>query len=150
MAFITPTEERLEAKPNSHELLSRALEAAEAELCELTITYSQIQRRMILLQSTTRSLRRTLDLPILNDVTLTPSGLTDACRSVLSANPTPMHPKQVRDALIEYGYPIDRHVNPLASVHGILKRLKQSGFANTIEADNGTHYIAAAHSLEAT
>jgi hypothetical protein len=53
-------------------------------------------------------------------------GLADACRKVLQTTEMFTSPKLVRDVLEKIGYPLDRFSNPLASIHGVLKRMAES------------------------
>jgi hypothetical protein len=54
-------------------------------------------------------------------------GLTQAIRQVLIDVDMPYTPTEIRDELLEYSFPIDKHKNPLASIHSILKRLIDAG-----------------------
>lgn len=55
-------------------------------------------------------------------------GITDAVRDAIKANGEWMTPVQIRDALVKIGYDLtSKYVNPVAILHNILKRLKDSG-----------------------
>jgi len=65
--------------------------------------------------------------------------LADAIRAVLKNNPQrSMSPVEVRDSLTAIGYETSKHKNPLASIHSVLKRLVESGDANSKEAKDGS------------
>ena len=49
-------------------------------------------------------------------------GITEAVRWALTTGPEGLSPTQVRDLLMERGYPL-RGANPMATVHTVLKRL---------------------------
>src|SRR5437868_13835579 len=53
--------------------------------------------------------------------------LTDACREILKNNDKHMTPIEIRGALEVGGYDLSQHANALASIHGVLKRLVESG-----------------------
>jgi hypothetical protein len=54
-------------------------------------------------------------------------GLSDAIRSLMRLNGTPMTPAQVKAALTMMGYDFKDAANPSAIVHNTLKRLHSSG-----------------------
>ena len=56
-------------------------------------------------------------------------GLTDAIRLVLSDAMAPLTPRQVRDRLEAFGYEKLPKANPMAAVHGVLRRLATTGDA---------------------
>jgi len=53
------------------------------------------------------------------------TGITDACRTVLRSAEKPLLPVEVRDRVEHLGVPEQR--NLLASVHTIIRRLKEAG-----------------------
>src|SRR6266852_4199010 len=55
------------------------------------------------------------------------SGLADAIRKVLYQTQRYMTPIEIRDILDASKYDLTQHSNPLASIHGILKRFVESG-----------------------
>jgi hypothetical protein len=67
--------------------------------------------------------------------------LTDACREVLKKNDKHMTPMEIRGALEAGGYDLSQHKNALASIHGVLKRLVESGEVEPLVHDvRGTMY----------
>lgn len=66
--------------------------------------------------------------------------LTDACRALLEASKRFMTPIEVRDALEASKYDLSQHSNPLASIHGVLKRFVASGEAAVFDNGNKTSY----------
>jgi len=66
--------------------------------------------------------------------------LTDACREVMRAGPTYRTARGVRDVLVSSGYDLAQHKNPLASIHGVLKRLAESGEIEETEINGSTRY----------
>jgi hypothetical protein len=67
--------------------------------------------------------------------------LTDACREILKKNDKHMTPIEIRSALEGGGYDLTQHANALASIHGVLKRLAESGEVESITHDiRGTMY----------
>lgn len=69
------------------------------------------------------------------------SGLADACRHVLRIAGKYHTPKQVRDILSSStNYDLSKHPNPLASIHGILKRFAESGEAASVTKEGTTSF----------
>ncbi|HLL74820.1 MAG TPA: hypothetical protein VK421_06105 [Pyrinomonadaceae bacterium] len=70
-----------------------------------------------------------------------PTNLADACREVLRQVKKYMTPIEIRNTLAASGYDLSQHNNPLASIHGILKRLAESGEVEALTHDlKGTMY----------
>jgi hypothetical protein len=67
-------------------------------------------------------------------------GLADACRAVLQSNGMFMTPTAIRDTLETQGFPLEQYSNPLASIHGILKRFEDSGEVIGVAIGNKTAY----------
>ena len=67
--------------------------------------------------------------------------LADACRTVLQRTSTrSLTPQEVREELRQLGYALDRHANPMAAIHGVLKRLVEAGDASRVAYASGTVY----------
>lgn len=66
--------------------------------------------------------------------------LTEACRKVLKENDRYMSPREVRDMLEANGYDLTQHPNHLASIHGVLKRLVESGNVLPMADSKGVVY----------
>lgn len=66
--------------------------------------------------------------------------LADACRALLEASKRFMTPIEVRDALESSKYDLSQHSNPLASIHGVLKRFVASGEAQHLETGSKASY----------
>lgn len=64
-------------------------------------------------------------------------GLQDVVHSCVRSCPTPLSATDVRDRLLATGYGLSRYSNPLAVIHGALKRLAQ---ANRIQETSGGKY----------
>jgi hypothetical protein len=64
--------------------------------------------------------------------------LSDAVRAVLKASTNSFSPTEIRDRLKDGGYDFSKHTNILASIHGVLKRIHESGDAETKEAKDGS------------
>jgi hypothetical protein len=109
----------------------KALEDAKRKLLELVSQRDQIGVDIERLKAVIEALANMLDNP--EDTSselcemesiLGPGGLTDAVRRTLEASTARgMTPVEVRDALVSSGLDLSRYVNPLASIHTILKRL---------------------------
>jgi hypothetical protein len=66
--------------------------------------------------------------------------LAEACRGVMRAGPAYRTARGVRDVLEWSGYDLSRHKNPLASIHGVLKRLAEAGEIEEAEINGSTRY----------
>jgi hypothetical protein len=67
--------------------------------------------------------------------------LADACREILKVSSTNLTPIQMRDILAKNDYKLDQYSNPLASIHGVLKRMAESGeIEATPHEKRGTMY----------
>jgi hypothetical protein len=71
---------------------------------------------------------------------LTDVKLADACRTVIKAGPAYRTARGVRDVLEASGYDLSQHKNPLASIHGVLKRLADAGEIEETEINGTTRY----------
>ena len=67
-------------------------------------------------------------------------GLTEACRAVFRKTQQSITARRVRDMLESGGYDLEQHRNPLASIHGVLKRLEESGEVERMENNGKTFY----------
>ncbi len=66
--------------------------------------------------------------------------LADACRKVLQENDRYMSPREIRDILEVNDYHLAQHPNHLASIHGVLKRLVDSGELLRMAESRGVVY----------
>ena len=66
--------------------------------------------------------------------------LAHAIREVLKMSEQYRTPRGVRDSLKASGYDLDQHSNPLASIHGVLKRFAESGEVDSLETKGKTYY----------
>jgi hypothetical protein len=67
-------------------------------------------------------------------------GLADACRKVLQASNTHRTARGIRDSLEASGYDLKQHKNHLASIHGVLKRLVDSGEVELLDMEGKLRY----------
>lgn len=51
------------------------------------------------------------------------TGFTATIRNIIQQNPRGLTPPEIRDALFGVGYDLSNQVNPLASIHSVLRRL---------------------------
>jgi hypothetical protein len=66
--------------------------------------------------------------------------LADACRWVLQENDRYLTPINIRDMLDASNFDLSGFTNPLASIHGILKRFEESGEVATVQMGKKTSY----------
>lgn len=115
------------------------LDALDFERAEITQQILQLE------QAITGMIPLTSERPLekLNAILIenaTEYGLADACREVLKKNDRYMTPIEIRDTLSASGFDLTNYSNPLASIHGVLKRLVESGDAEKHESEAGTRY----------
>lgn len=66
--------------------------------------------------------------------------LAEAIRKILDHNPQARTPRGIRDSLAASGYDLSQHNNALASIHGVLKRMADSGEIDRIDVGGKTRY----------
>lgn len=143
----------------------KALEAARAELADLTHQKDEIDKRIAHLRQTVVSLaalsededggevyvpsafqRQVLSSQKMAAEALIAMagkkiGFSDVCRDVLKTANDYMTPVEIRDALIRMGINLDaKYTNPLAVIHRTLKRLEESKAIDTTTIDGKTNY----------
>src|ERR1700752_830023 len=96
----------------------RALDAAVREYEKLLAEHAALDHRLSQLKHSIAALTKLCGYE--PTVSL---GLTDACRLVLKNATQPLTALEVRDRLASIGVNLDKHANPLASIHTVLKRL---------------------------
>ena len=107
------------------------LTSAQAELESLLKLKAEIERRI---EAVTKSIAilepfyaqkrdfsRLLNLSVMM-TGVGNMGITEAVQWALTTSPEALSPTQVRDLLVEHGYPV-RGENPMATIHTVLKRL---------------------------
>ena len=66
--------------------------------------------------------------------------LADAVRELLKRSNTHLTPIEISRELKRYGFRSEGYTNPQASIHTMLRRLEESGLADTILKDGKTAY----------
>src|SRR5580765_2517539 len=100
----------------------RALDAAVREYEKLLAEHAAIERRLAQLKHSIAALTK-----LCGYEPTVPLGLTDACRLVMRNASQPLTALEVRDRLASIGVDLEKHSNPLASIHTVLKRLQEAG-----------------------
>jgi hypothetical protein len=100
----------------------RALDAAVREYEKLFAEQAALESRLAQLKHSIAALTKLCGYE--PTVAL---GLTDACRLVLRNATQPLTALDVRDRLASIGVDLEKHSNPLASIHTVLKRLHDAG-----------------------
>ena len=121
----------------------KVLEDSKRKLLELVNQRDQISADIERVKAVIEAIANMLDNPEDTSSELSemegilgPGGLTDAVRRTLEASTTRgMTPVEVRHALVSSGLDLSRYVNPLASIHTILKRLVKADDARTAIID---------------
>jgi hypothetical protein len=67
-------------------------------------------------------------------------GLADACREILKQSPSYRTARGIRDSLRDSSYNLEQHTNPLASIHGVLKRFVEAKEIEQLETEGKTRY----------
>lgn|GEM_PF-3132528 len=125
----------------------RALQAAHKELAEIATERAKLDARIIRLTKTIDTLKSLIRgdsedsdeaavIAALPDIERL--GITDAIREIVWNNAAPMTPPQVKDALLLAGFEkLREYSNPLAAVHAVLRRLKESDHLDEIPLADG-------------
>jgi len=100
----------------------RALDAAVREYEKRSVEHAALEARLSQLKHSIAALTK-----LCGYEPTVPLGLTDACRLVLRNATQPLTALDVRARLASIGVGLDRHSNPLASIHTVLKRLHDAG-----------------------
>jgi hypothetical protein len=100
----------------------RALDAAVREYEKLIADHAALEGRLAQLKHSIAALTK-----LCGYEPTVPMGLTDACRLVLRNATAPLTALEVRDRLSSIGVDLEKHANPLASIHTVLKRLHDAG-----------------------
>jgi hypothetical protein len=100
----------------------RALDAAVREYEKLFAEHAALEGRLAQLKHSIAALTK-----LCGYEPTVPLGLTDACRLVLRNATQPLTALEVRDRLTAIGVELEKHSNPLASIHTVLKRLHDAG-----------------------
>src|SRR5215470_18023397 len=100
----------------------RALDAAVREYEKLVAEHAALEGRLAQLKHSIAALTK-----LCGYEPTVPMGLTDACRLVLRNATQPLTAREVRDRLASIGVDLEKHSNPLASIHTVLKRLHDAG-----------------------
>ncbi|HJQ30927.1 MAG TPA: hypothetical protein VJ866_02035 [Pyrinomonadaceae bacterium] len=128
----------LDAARTRLEQLRERRDVLDAEREEVNLEIVQVEQVVANLTPLVAEARREVPRVALKLLGLS---LSDACRQVLQALNRHMTPIEVRDTLDASGYDLSQHKNPLASIHGVLKRLAEAGDAEAITHDvRGTMY----------
>jgi len=111
---------------------AEALTAAREELEHLLEQQDMLQIRIARVRQSIAALSSLCD-----EAPTTDLGLTDAVRSVLRGSVEALAAAEVKERLAALGLALASHVNPLASVHTVLKRLVQAGEARSTKGYGG-------------
>jgi hypothetical protein len=129
--------ERLEA-------LKIMLDSLDAQRAERSNEILQLEQLLRSIAPFTTDHPLDAEAKLLNNFGLVSSldglNLADACRKVLEENDRYMSPREVRDMLEANDYDLTQHSNPLASIHGVLKRLVESGKVLPMADSSGVVY----------
>ncbi len=65
-------------------------------------------------------------------------GITDSCREILKAADRPLTPLEVKQQLINTGHRVEKYTNLMASIHTVLKRLKENDEVISVALADGS------------
>jgi hypothetical protein len=132
--------EVLETACKKRETLRSRRDELDAEREEINLEVVQIEQ--LIEHLTPLATDTPLDhIPLMNEKYVTGLNLADACREVLKTVNTHFTPIQVRDTLASIDYNLNQYSNPLASIHGVLKRMVESGEVESLAHEKrGTIY----------
>jgi hypothetical protein len=100
----------------------RALDAAVREYERLIAQQTDLEARIAQLRHSIAALTK-----LSGYEPTVPIGLTDACRLVLRNADSPLTALEIRDRLKTIGVDLAKYSNPLASIHTVLRRMRESG-----------------------
>ena len=114
----------------------RDLKKAEDELAKLEAQFEELSVQIA------RQKQTIVHLSALSGADETHSlfadmGLTEVCRLVLKMCAPQVTVPQIKRMVANFGYNIDAHSNPLASIHAILKRLEKYGEVKAVTLPDG-------------
>jgi hypothetical protein len=92
---------------------------------------ARLEKRLGELQQTIGSLCRLCGLE-----PTVPFGLTEACRLILRSASRPVTAVEVRDRLATMGFDLSRYANVMATVHTVLRRMREAGEAEAVDLDD--------------
>lgn len=107
----------------------------------LVAEVAEIDQRILQLEQAIDTLINLVNVPSLSPAQtpeVTNLKLADACREILKSYDKYMNAVEVRDALQMAGYDLGVFNNALASIHGVLKRLVESGDVLSVADLTGT------------
>jgi hypothetical protein len=109
-------------------------ESYRRALDEAIIEYEQLGAQRALIDERLAHLTQTIGMlsKLCNLVPTVSLGLTDACRMALKTAGHPLTVNEVRMQLEAMGTNLSHYSNPLAAIHTVLKRLRQSGEARFV------------------
>lgn len=113
-------------------LLNEELISKREELTNLNNRQITLIKEIIILQ--------TIQQPNITIIDLTGFKLAEACTKILADNKIIFTAKILRDVLKLSGYDLTIHNNPLAGIHGVLKRFAQQNKINYCIGNNDTYY----------
>jgi hypothetical protein len=108
-----------------------ALDAAVREYETALADRARLEKRLGELQQTIGSLCRLCGLE-----PTVPFGLTEACRLILRSASRPVTAVEVRDRLATMGFDLSRYANVMATVHTVLRRMREAGEAEAVDLDD--------------
>src|SRR5262249_59114907 len=106
----------------SKDAYRRALDAAVREYEKLSAERAELEGRLAQLKHSIAALTK-----LCGYEPTVPMGLTDACRLVLRNATQPLNALEVRDRLTSIAVPLEKHSDPLASIHTVVNHLHHRG-----------------------
>jgi hypothetical protein len=119
--------------------LEKERDARQIEVDNLNVHIAQLELVLSTLGPLVEDVRLELQEQLFVEG-LTDLKLADACRAIVKAGPAYRTARGVRDVLEASGYDLSQHKNPLASIHGVLKRLAEAGEIEETEINGSTRY----------
>lgn len=106
------------------------LEALEARRDKLDLRIAVLRKKIIHLGALTHMDKAK---EVLADI-----GLSEMCETVMRWAGSPLTPVKTKQLLADFGYDIERHSNPLASIHTTLKRMMKAGKLKVVRLNDGS------------
>jgi hypothetical protein len=113
------------------------LRAAEKKLEVLEARREELDLKMAVLRKEIIHLGALTHMDEARDI-LADIGLSEMCETVMRWAGSPLTPVKTKQLLADFGYDIERHSNPLASIHTTLKRMMKAGKLKVVRLNDGS------------
>ncbi len=118
---------------------AKDLEQAEAKLERLEAEREELEERITEAKSAVVHLSALSGVDVAKEIVAN-VGLSATCELALKMAGSPMTVPRIKRLVADLGYDIDRHKNPLASIHSTIRRLQEREKVRSVVKDGNTAY----------